>query len=85
MIGTWICMLLDGDFSGLFKSRLMFALCVIIGFIAMVRSHIDSSVDLDYKEYTKLLLDKWDWTTRYIAMLNAYDLTDAAAMYVGEG
>ena len=54
-------------------------------FIAMVRSHIDSSVDLDYKEYSKLLLDKWEWTTRYIAMLNAYDLTDAAAMYVGEG
>lgn len=50
-------------------------------FIAMVTSHIDASIDLEYTDYSKLVLDNWDWTTRHIATLSAYNLVDAAAMY----
>jgi len=55
-----------------------------VSFIAMVRSHMDSSIDLDYKEYTKLVLDKWDWIDSHIAGLTAFNLMDAAASYGGE-
>lgn len=36
MIGTWICMLLDGDFSGLFFSVLKFVLWAIVGLVVTI-------------------------------------------------
>lgn len=53
-------------------------------FIAMIKSHIDSSIDLDYKEYSRIVLDHWEWMDSHISALAAFNLTDAAAMYIGE-
>ena len=55
-----------------------------VAYIAMVTSHIDASIDLDYQGYRKLVLDKWEWMQSHVAAITNYNLADAAIMYIGE-
>lgn len=50
-------------------------------YIAMITSHMDSSIDLNHKSYSRLVLDKWDWIASHISTLSSYSLSTSTMLY----